>query len=324
MNAASVIIDILVVILVIVLLAFLASFLLIKMYFTRPRNQDMDRVSQPKEALKNPLYREYLVKNVEGTRYFRSLNPEDVEITSFDNLKLRGYFIPAAEATGNTIICVHGFRANGLYDFGAKAKFLRNTGWNLLMVDDRAHGRSEGINIGFSVTDSRDVLKWIEFVNDRFGKDSKIVLHGVSMGAATILSAAGDLDCPENVKGVIADCGFSSGWEELKYQVGHLAHMPVFPLAYFCLFWHYIICRYHLKDYAPMDVIGNFKGHLLVIHGAKDSVVPVEMSSVIFDAADCDKDILITEDADHVLSYLVNTEAYEKAFSRILEKVISK
>lgn len=324
MSAFAVVIDILVVILVLVLLAFLGAFLLIKMYFTRPVDRETNLVEESKEALKNPFFREYLVKNVEGVKYFNSLAPEDVEITSFDNLKLKGYFFPSPEATKNTIICVHGFRANGLYDFGAKARFLRETGWNLLMVDDRAHGRSEGINIGFSVTDSRDVLGWTKFLTDRFGSDSKIVLHGVSMGAAAILSAAGDSECPEAVRGVIADCGFSSGWEELKYQVGHLAHMPQFPLAYFCSFWHYIICKYRLKDYAPMDVIGNFKGHLLILHGTADSVVPVRMSSVIYDAADCDKEILLTEGADHVLSYLMNTKAYEEAFLRILEKVVSE
>lgn len=322
MGVISVIIDILMAILVIMLLAFLASFLLIKMYFTRPKEDN--RMSETPEAMKNPWYREYLLRNVEGVKYFKSLNPEDVEITSFDKLKLRGYFIPADIPTKNTIICVHGFRANGLYDFGARAKFLRNTGWNLLMVDDRAHGRSEGINIGFSVTDSRDVLKWIDFLKDRFGEDSKVVLHGVSMGAAAILSAAGDPECPKTVRGVVADCGFSSGWEELQYQVKHLAHLPKVPMAYFASFWHFVVCKYRLKDYAPRDVIGNFEGHLLIIHGTKDSVVPTPMSSVIFDAAKCDKEILLVEEADHVLSYLMETEKYEEGFTRILEKAVSE
>ncbi len=304
----------LIVIVVLLLILFAVGYMMVRLSFRRNDNGAFERDGNPPESTEDPDYLEYYERSVEGQRLFYAQDPEDVSIKSFDGLTLKGWYLPAKEPSDVYMICVHGYRAYGPYEYGARMKFLLSLGCNLLIPDNRAHGRSEGTYIGFGNLDSIDILGWCSYLTDRFGKDIKILLQGCSMGAATVLAAAGDPKAPENIKGVLADCGFSSGIDEIRAQVADQFHLPYFPFVPVAVLVNKLVAKYDLRERGAKDMIGNFKGKLLIVHGGDDTFVPTVMSGVIYEAAKCDKELLIVPGAKHVLSYLKDPSAYEGAF----------
>ena len=209
-----------------------------------------------------PAWYEYINANQEGREYIYSLNPEDLYINSFDNLKLHALFIN--NNTNKTIICVHGYKAkDGLYDFGMSAKFLNSLGYNLLFVDNRAHGLSQGKYIGFGILDSIDVNSWVDYLVTNM-KQETIILYGMSMGAATVLntdsSPSDSSPGSSPVKAIIADCGFASGYDEVVYQIKKMYHLPSFPLVPISNILLKLLAHYSLKEkekcYTKKECIG--------------------------------------------------------------------
>ena len=270
-----------------------------------------------------PAWYEYINANQEGREYIYSLNPEDLYINSFDNLKLHALFIN--NNTNKTIICVHGYKAkDGLYDFGMSAKFLNSLGYNLLFVDNRAHGLSQGKYIGFGVLDSIDVNSWVDYLVANMNQET-IILYGMSMGAATVLntdSSPSD-SSPDSspVKAIIADCGFASGYDEVAYQIKKMYHLPSFPLVPISNILLKLLAKYSLKDKEAYKSIKNYKNSLLIIHGSRDHFVPTSDAYKIFDNATCHKKILIVPGASHAKSYLKDTELYEQTIKEFLDEI---
>lgn len=265
-----------------------------------------------------PAWYEYINANQEGREYINSLNPKDLYIESFDNLKLHGLFIN--NQTNKTIICVHGYKAkDGLYDFGMSAKFLNSLGYNLLFVDNRAHGLSQGKYIGFGVLDSIDVNSWIDYLVTNMNQET-IILYGMSMGGATVMNAASRPDSCL-IKAIIADCGFASGYDEVAYQIKKMYHLPSFPLVPISNILLKLLAKYSLKDKEAYKSIKNYHNNLLIIHGSKDHFVPTGDAYKIFDNATCHKKILIVPGASHAKSYLKDTKLYEQTFKEFLDEI---
>lgn len=261
-----------------------------------------------------PAWYEYINANQEGREYIYSLNPEDLYINSFDNLKLHALFIN--NNTNKTIICVHGYKAkDGLYDFGMSAKFLNSLGYNLLFVDNRAHGLSQGKYIGFGVLDSIDINSWVDYLVTNMNQET-IILYGMSMGAATVMNAQNN-----KVKAIIADCGFASGYDEVAYQIKKMYHLPAFPLVPISNILLKLLAKYSLKDKEAYISIKNYHNNLLIIHGGKDRFVPTSDAYKIFDNATCHKKILIVPGASHAKSYLKDTKLYEETFKEFLDEI---
>lgn len=261
-----------------------------------------------------PAWYEYINANQEGREYIYSLNPEDLYINSFDNLKLHALFIN--NNTNKTIICVHGYKAkDGLYDFGMSASFLNSLGYNLLFVDNRAHGLSQGKYIGFGVLDSIDVNSWVDYLVANMNQET-IILYGMSMGAATVMNAQNN-----KVKAIIADCGFASGYDEVAYQIKKMYHLPSFPLVPISNILLKLLAKYSLKDKEAYKSIKNYKNNLLIIHGDKDHFVPTSDAYKIFDNVTCHKKILIVPGASHAKSYLKDTELYEQTIKEFLDEI---
>lgn len=261
-----------------------------------------------------PAWYEYINANQEGREYIYSLNPEDLYIDSFDNLKLHALFIN--NSTNKTIICVHGYKAkDGLYDFGMSAKFLNSLGYNLLFVDNRAHGLSQGKYIGFGVLDSIDVNSWVDYLVTNMNQET-IILYGMSMGAATVMNAQNN-----KVKAIIADCGFASGYDEVAYQIKKMYHLPAFPLVPISNILLKLLAKYSLKDKEAYKSIKNYHNNLLIIHGGKDHFVPTSDAYKIFDNATCHKKILIVPGASHAKSYLKDTKLYEQTIKEFLDEI---
>ena len=261
-----------------------------------------------------PAWYEYINANQEGREYIYSLNPEDLYINSFDNLKLHALFIN--NNTNKTIICVHGYKAkDGLYDFGMSASFLNSLGYNLLFVDNRAHGLSQGKYIGFGVLDSVDVNSWVDYLVTNMNQET-IILYGMSMGAATVMNAQNN-----KVKAIIADCGFASGYDEVAYQIKKMYHLPPFPIIPISNVLLKLLAHYSLKEKEAYKSIKNYKNNLLIIHGDKDHFVPTRDAYKIFDNATCHKKILIVPGASHAKSYLKDTELYEQTIKEFLDEI---
>lgn len=261
-----------------------------------------------------PAWYEYINANQEGREYIYSLNPKDLYINSFDNLKLHGLFIN--NNTNKTIICVHGYKAkDGLYDFGMSAKFLNSLGYNLLFVDNRAHGLSQGKYIGFGVLDSIDVNSWVDYLVTNMNQET-IILYGMSMGAATVLNTDSS-----PIKAIIADCGFASGYDEVAYQIKKMYHLPSFPLVPISNILLKLLAKYSLKDKEAYKSIKNYHNNLLIIHGGKDHFVPTGDAYKIFDNATCHKKILIVPGASHAKSYLKDSKLYEQTFKEFLDEI---
>lgn len=261
-----------------------------------------------------PAWYEYINANQEGREYIYSLNPEDLYINSFDNLKLHALFIN--NNTNKTIICVHGYKAkDGLYDFGMSAKFLNSLGYNLLFVDNRAHGLSQGKYIGFGVLDSIDVNSWVDYLVTNMNQET-IILYGMSMGAATVMNTQNN-----KVKAIIADCGFASGYNEVAYQIKKMYHLPPFPIIPISNVLLKLLAHYSLKEKESYKSIKNYKNNLLIIHGDKDHFVPTRDAYKIFDNATCHKKILIVPGASHAKSYLKDTELYEQTIKEFLDEI---
>lgn len=261
-----------------------------------------------------PAWYEYINANQEGREYIYSLNPEDLYINSFDNLKLHALFIN--NNTNKTIICVHGYKAkDGLYDFGMSARFLNSLGYNLLFVDNRAHGLSQGKYIGFGVLDSIDVNSWVDYLVTNMNQET-IILYGMSMGAATVMNAQNN-----KVKAIIADCGFASGYDEVVYQIKKMYHLPPFPIIPISNVLLKLLAHYSLKEKEAYKSIKNYKNNLLIIHGDKDHFVPTRDAYKIFDNATCHKKILIIPGASHAKSYLKDTKLYEQTIKEFLDEI---
>lgn len=254
-----------------------------------------------------------------GREWFLGMEPEKVEIISHDGLRLRGLYLHNPEAKG-TIILMHGYRMDGYTDFTCVYKKYYEHGFSLLNAFQRAHAESEGEYITFGVKERFDCRDWAIYVADRFGSEHKIVLDGLSMGAATVLMAAG-LPLPENVKGIIADCGFTSPWDELEHLMKTKYHLPVHPLLDAADLFARALGGFSLKEYSTLEAMKTSSLPVLFLHGEDDNFVPTAFSVRAFEACTAPKRLLTIPGAAHGVSYLVDRESCDAALDEFLNKI---
>lgn len=255
-----------------------------------------------------------------GVRWLREQNPERVEITSFDGLRLRAVFLPAENAKC-TAILMHGYRSEHQWDFAGAYRLLHEYGCNLLVPWQRAHGRSEGRIICMGVKERRDCADWARYVEKRLGKELPIVLEGMSMGAATVLLATG-LDLPENVRGVIADCGFGSVWREFGYVLTERLRLPLHPILDTCCALNRLFFGFGYRDVSTAEALRRSKLPLLLIHGEADRFVPAYFSRENFEASAAeDKTLVLVPGAGHGCSFLIAPERCKKEIYAFYDRV---
>jgi fermentation-respiration switch protein FrsA (DUF1100 family) len=235
---------------------------------------------------------------------------EKFEITSFDGLKLTGTFYEYEKGAPIEIM-FHGYRGNAVRDLSGGMQRCFKLGRSALIVDQRACGNSEGNIITFGINEHRDCLKWVDFVIEKFGKDVKIILCGISMGASTVLIAAGQ-ELPENVIGVLADCGYNSAKDIIKKVIKQL-HLPAFICYPFVKFGAKVFGRFDLEECSPEEALKNCKVPVIFFHGEKDDFVPCEMSKANYNACSSKKRLVTVPNAAHGLSYPVAPENYLNA-----------
>lgn len=253
----------------------------------------------------------------EGLRYINETTSRRVYVVSFDGLKLSARFFPCAKSD-TVIILFHGYRSSAARDMSCAVKMYNEMGLDVLLVDQRSHGQSEGRLITFGVKERYDVISWIDFTRKNMGEDKKIFISGISMGATTVLLAS-ELNLPVNVKGIIADCGFTSPVEIIKKvskeQFGIRGVFIIPIMNAFCR----IFGGFGLYGVSTETALKSCRIPILFVHGGADGFVPCEMSLKAYATADCEKQILIVDDADHGMSFLVDMPNVRKKLQNFIE-----
>lgn len=246
---------------------------------------------------------------------------EDVYIKSFDGLRLHArYYETSPDAPVH--IMFHGYRSAALRDFCGGLQEALAAGRNALLVDERAHGESEGHCLSLGVLERRDCIDWINYVRARFGADRAVTLFGVSMGAATVLMSAA-LGLPDNVTGIIADCGYSSP-EAVIRRVCRDNRLPEGLMFHWLRFGGRLFGHFDLKSASAAGAMRVCRTPVLFIHGEADDFVPCDMSRENYAACAADKMLLTVPNAKHAMSYVVDRRSYMAAVDRFLEKTEGK
>lgn len=257
-------------------------------------------------------------------QWFNEQNPEILTILSVDGQKLRGYLYPADKPSDVYVFCSHGYRSSGKREYSVTTKYYHDKGFNVLIVDHRSLGESEGKYIGFGYHESRDSINWLNYLISRFGEGIQIIMHGVSMGSATVMLMCGDENLPANVKFAIADCGYTSAWNEFAHNLS-LAHVPTFPLLNGVNAVSRVFAKYDFKDTDTLAAVSRADIPMLFVHGKDDTFVPTYMAQQLFDAYGGPyKDLLLVDGAWHAESYRKNSAAYEEKINEFVDKFIQK
>ena len=260
----------------------------------------------------------YMPVNEERKERFLAHEREDVYLDSEDGLRLHATYFPEGDQK-KVVICFHGYTSQGMKDYIALSDFYLKRGFSMLLVDARAHGDSEGKYIGFGCLDRRDALLWILWLLERCGKDTDILLHGISMGAATVLMCTG-LELPEQVRGVVSDCAFTSPKEVFTHVLHSMYHMPAFPMMEISDWLNRRLAGYGLDECNAAREVEKAKIPALLIHGSGDGFVPSWMCDRIFEKYGASKRKLVIEGAAHAESYFKDMKQYESTLDEWLEE----
>lgn len=267
------------------------------------------------EIMKTP-YGKFCSCITAADRWLKENHAADITTISKDGLKLHAYWIPAENARG-TVLLAHGYRSSMLLDFGAAFEVYHDLGMNILVPDQRAHGKSQGSFITFGVKESQDMLCWICYHNSNFG-ELPLILSGMSMGASTVLYLA-DEELPANVKGIIADCGFTSPRDILASVFKDVTHLPAGPSLVVADLCARLFAGFGLNQKDTRRSLANSKLPILLIHGVEDGFVPCAMSEQAYAACTGPKQLLLVEGADHGVSFLQAPDRYGKAVMDFIE-----
>jgi hypothetical protein len=241
------------------------------------------------------------------------------EMTSFDGLTLQGYFLEAEEPTNKTVVFAHGYlgRARDMALFGEY--YYEELGFNVFTADSRGHGLSEGDYYGFGWHDRIDYVNWIDKIVEELGEDTEIVLHGLSMGAATVLMTLGE-ELPDNVKLAVSDSAYTSVYELFDYQLGRMFRLPSFPVLPTTGMVTDMRAGYSFKEASALDQVQDAEVPILYIHGGADTFVPTEMTETLYENTETDSELFIVPGANHGESIVLDREGYLNTMNSFLEK----
>lgn len=286
-----------------VLACLIWCFLCISLFrFAFRRHEKQGRKSPRAPTPRSPYGPEILA----GIAYADAIESEDVYITAHDGIRLHGRFCGPHDASV-TIILFHGYRSFAENDFGCiLSHYTEKCRMRVLLVDQRAHGKSEGKYITFGILERRDCVAWAEYVATRFGRSHKIILDGMSMGASTVLMATG-LPLPENVIAVIADSGYTSTDAILKKVAKDLRVNAALFLS-----GVYFLCR-HIAKFDPLETdaptaLATSDLPILLVHGLADDFVPCDMGRANHAACRGRAELILVENAGHGMGYLLEPE----------------
>lgn len=270
--------------------------------------KDMDWLDEAQA--RKTAWGQYYPVILDSDRWLKENFAQDVYIKSYDGLRLHALWIPVENAKG-TVLMAHGYRSTMLIDCHLGFELFHRLGWNILVPEQRTHGQSQGRFITFGVKESLDMAGWIGYHN-RHLSEGPMFLYGISMGASTMLYLA-DCELPENVKGIIADCGFTSPAAIISSVFRKVVRLPAAPSIWVAGLFAKVFAGFSLWERDSRKILQHARLPVLLIHGKEDSFVPCEMSRQAFDACTGKKELLLVDGAEHGLSFLADGYHYTAA-----------
>ena len=289
----------------VMLAAVTAAYACFRMTFYAPRKNAVqtDAIDIPE----GKIYEPYRPQMERWTREVRAMPREHFTITSFDGLTLHADFFEYAPGAPMEIM-FHGYRGSAERDLSGGVQRCFLLGRSVLLVDQRCSRRSGGEVITFGINEHRDCLAWAKFAAQHFGPDQKIILTGISMGAATVMMTA-DKDLPPNVIGILADCGYSSPKAIICKVIRDMKLPPA--LGYpFVKLGAKVFGHFDLEADSPEEALKHARVPVIFYHGEADDFVPCDMSRRNFEVCTSRKALITVPGAGHGLSYPVQPERY--------------
>lgn len=241
-----------------------------------------------------------------------------VEIINEDFLKLHGkVYLNDKNPTNKWLIGFHAFEANGNWMLNWVIPFHK-MGYNLLLVDQQAHGKSEGKYFTMGYNDRRDVLRWISYILKQ-DRNAEIVLYGVSMGAFTVLMASGEI-LERNVKAVIADSSFVDLKTLMKRNLKNFNHIPAFPFISLASLFTKHRLGFSIRQADARKAVGWASVPILIIHGTADKVIPFKEAEEIFQAIKSPAEILLIENGHHIYGAFEDPDLYYQTIENFIQK----
>lgn len=301
-----------------IFLVLLTSFVCFRLTFYSPKRKPPkdDEIKIPE----GEIYEEYRDVIENWIRSIRAMPHEQVSIKSYDGLTLRGKYYEYASGAVTEIL-FHGYRGNAERDLCGGVERCFALGRNALIVDQRASGESDGHVITFGIKECRDCLSWVDFAIEKFGKDVKIILTGISMGAATVLMASGE-ELPSNVVCTLADCGYSSSREIIQKVIKQMK-LPAKLFYPFVRLGARLYGGFSLESNSPIEAMKRCKIPVIFVHGDTDDFVPYEMSKKLYEVCPATKKLVTVAGAGHGLAFPADKESYLREV-RDFEKVWNK
>lgn len=260
-----------------------------------------------------------LISTVADLQWLDARDTKTVTIQSQDGLRLSGIWLSSKNKSASTVILAHGYSGKGREMAGFARFYAETLGYHVLMPDDRGHGQSEGEVIGFGWLDRKDYVQWIGWVLGHVGQNTDIVLHGISMGGATVLMTGGE-ELPDQVRAIVSDCAYTSVEEELTFQLKQLYKLPPFPFIPVTSLITKWKAGYSFKEASALKQLAKVNVPVLFIHGEADMFVPTEMVYRLYEVCKSEKELLTIPRAGHGTAYQVDREKYEAVLEAFLQK----
>lgn len=304
--------------LILVLALLLAFFLILVFSFRTAYYSPPGRKEDPRHIPNREQYLQVADKLLSLVDMIEGYPFQQVYIASDDGLTLAGRYYHVGDGAP-VVLIFHGYRSTAYRDCAGMFKLCMELGFNVLLPDMRAHGRSQGRVITLGIRERFDCLCWVKYAVKRFGKDVRLLVSGCSMGAATVMMSAELL--PAQVKGMVCDAGYSSP-RAIMMDVSQKMHIPP-KLAYFLLrLSARLLGGFDPNEQSSLQSLENSSIPALFIHGEDDRYVPCSMVYENYEACAAEiKQLLTVPDAGHVLSFLVDEDAYRAAFHSFLHKI---
>jgi fermentation-respiration switch protein FrsA (DUF1100 family) len=244
----------------------------------------------------------------------------DSFILNKEGKKLHAWYVASPKNTGNTAVIVHGYKSSSVEMFHIGYMFNHDLQWNILLPDLEAHGLSEGSTIQMGWDDRSDVMQWIRVAKGIFASDT-ILVHGISMGAATTMCVAGDDNRPF-VRGFIEDCGYTSVWDEFRGEMKKQFRLPVFPLLHFTSALCKLQYGWSFREASPLSQVEKCRKPMFFIHGYADDYVPTAMVYPLYEAKSEPKELWLAPDSKHANAYHDHHEEYTERTKQFISKYI--
>lgn len=246
---------------------------------------------------------------------------KDTTIVNREGKRLHAYYIAASQPTARTAIVIHGYTDNAIRMIEFGYMYNHDLNCNVLLPDLQFHGESEGEAIQMGWKDRLDVLEWMEVAHQIYGDSTRMVVHGISMGAAAAMMVSGETLRPY-VKCFVEDCGYTSVWDEFSQELSVQFGLPEFPILYTASWLCKLKYGWDFKEASALDQIGKCQLPMLFIHGDVDTYVPTWMVYPLYEAKPDPKELWLVPGAKHAVSYKENKEEYTARVKAFVDRYI--